>query len=546
MNRPGRVAGALLFFAMSPLAFSIVLPHFVTDRFRGPNVQARDVESIQERVQGGKLYLTLKDFIALVLKNNTEINITRLDVWTAADAILSAKAPFDPNLSVGFNSTRVQQPQFNQIGGASELNTLSQNSTLNFQQTLPSGQVLNFGFNAFRTSTNDQFVFFNPNIATGLNFSVTQPLLQGRANLQLRAPLMIARTQLLITSEQSEARIADLVASAARQYWDAIQARDNIKVQQQAYNLAQKSYDRDKMALDLGALPALDIFQSQSQVAQRKVGVIQAQYGYRDALDGLRRLIGADLSPATRNIEIVLEDDPAPTLIPILPVDEAVAAALQKRPELSAVRRHLGVNELNARVARDSMLPRFDLSAIGGAFGLGGNQIPVSGPLGTGPSSFIAGGLGDALHQMFAFQAPAYGFNVQMTLPIRSSTAQASLAEALVSKARDEYQQRQLEQQIIQDVKGATNQLEMSAAQIEASKIARDLAQKNVEAEQQKYELGSITAFEVLDAQSRLATVEGSLLEAYTGYQKAIISYERAVWTLLDGMGMIVETPKVR
>jgi len=544
-TRCRRLLGAFLFFAMPPLALPIVLPHFVTDRFRGPDVQVRDVQGVQERVQAGKLYLRVKDFIALVLKNNTEINLARLDVWTAADAILSAKAPFDPNLSLGFNSTRTVQPQFNQIGGASNLNTLSQNSTLNFQQTLSSGQILNFGFNAYRTSTNDQFVFLNPNIFTGLNFSVTQPLLQGRANLQLRAPLMIARTQLVITSEQSEARIADLVANAARQYWDAIQARDNIKVQQQAYDLAQKSYERDKMALDLGALPALDIFQSQSQVAQRKVGVIQAQFAYRDALDGLRRLIGADLNPATRNIEIVLEDDPAPTLAPVMPVEEGVAAALQKRPELSAIRRHQGINELNARVARDSMLPRFDLSAIGGAFGLGGNQIPVTGPLGTGPSTFIPGGLGDALHQMFAFQAPTYGFNVQMTLPIRSSTAQANLADALVGKARDQYQQRQLEQQIIQEVKSATNQLEMSAAQIDASKVARDLAQKNVSAEQQKYELGSVTAFEVLDAQSRLAAVEGSLLQAYTGYQKALISYERAVWTLLDGMGMIVETPKV-
>jgi outer membrane protein TolC len=357
---------------------------------------------------------------------------------------------------------------------------------------------------------------------------------------------MIARTQLLITSEQSEARIADLVANAAFQYWGAIQARDNIKVQQQAYDLAQKSYERDKMALDLGALPALDIFQSQSQVAQRKVAVIQAQYAYRDALDVLRRLMGADLNPATRNIEIVLEDDPAATPVPVLPLDEATAAALAKRPELSAIRRHQGINELNARVARDSMLPRFDLSAIGGAFGLGGNQIPVSGPLGTGPSAFIPGGLGDALHQMFGFQAPTYGFAVNMTLPVRSSAAQAGLADALVSRARDRYQERQLEQQIIQEVKRATNQIDMSMAQIEAAKVARDLAQKNVEAEQQKYELGGVTAFEVLDAQSRLANVEGSLLQAYTGYRQALVGYERAVWTLLDGMGIIVETPKVR
>jgi outer membrane protein TolC len=506
----------------------------------------RDVEGVQERVQANKLYLHVKDFIALVLKNNTEINLTRLDVLTAADAILSAKAPFDPNITAGFNSTRQEQPQFTQIGGAAQLNSLFQQSNVRYQQTLSTGQLVDFGFFGNRLSSNSQFNFFNPNISTNLNFSVTQPLLQGRRNLQFRTPLMIARTQLLITSEQSEARIADLVTIATQQYWDAIQARDNIKVQQQAYDLAQKSYERDKLALDLGALPALDIFQSQSQVAQRKVAVIQAQYFYRDALDVLRRLIGADVNPATRSIEIELEDDPAALAVPVLAEDEAVAAALQKRPELSAIRRHQGINDMNARVARDSMLPRFDLSAVGGASGLGGNQIPVSGPLGTGPSTFIPGGLGDSLHQMFAFQAPYYGFAINMTIPVRSSAAQATLADALVNRARDQYTQRQLEQQIIQQVKFSTNQLNMSLAQIDASKTARDLAQKNVEAEQQKYELGGVTAFEVLDAQSRLASVEGSLLQAYVDYRKAVVSYERAVWTLLDGMGIIVETPKVK
>jgi outer membrane protein len=549
MNNASRGRGLLraaVVLALCPLLVAVTLPKFMTERFRGANVQVRDVEGVQERVQANKLYLHVKDFIALVLKNNTEINLTRLDVLTAADAILSAKAPFDPNVTAGFNSTRQEQPQFSQIGGAAQLNSLSQLHNLGYQQTLSTGQIVNFGFNANRFSSNSQFNVFNPNVFTGLNFAVTQPLLQGRRNLQFRTPLMIARTQLLIVSEQSEARIADLVANATQQYWDSIQARDNIKVQQQAYDLAQKSYERDKLALDLGALPALDIFQSQSQVAQRKVAVIQAQYFYRDALDVLRRLIGADVNPATRNIEIVLEDDPAALAVPVLAEDEAVAAALQKRPELSSIRRHQGINEMNARVARDSMLPRFDLSAIGGASGLGGNQIPVSGPLGTGSTTFIPGGLGDALHQLFAFQAPYYGFGINITIPVRSSSAQATLADALVSRARDQYTQRQLEQQIIQQVKLSTNQLNMSLAQIDASKTARDLAQKNVEAEQQKYELGGVTAFEVLDAQSRLASVEGSLLQAYVDYRKAVVSYERAVWTLLDGMGIIVETPKVK
>ena len=147
---------------------------------------------------------------------------------------------------------------------------------------------------------------------------------------------------------------------------------------------------------------------------------------------------------------------------------------------------------------------------------------------------------------MFRFQAPYYGFSVQMTIPVRNSQAEASLADALVSRARDQYQQRRTEQQVIQDVKLATSQIEMATAQIEASKIARDLAQKNVDAQQQRYEIGGITPFELLDAQNRLATVEGGLVASYASYQKALVAYKLATWTLLDGLGVVVEAPKVK
>lgn len=545
LRRAVAVLGAAGLVAPSPGA--LPFPEYFKQRWRGPVVRVRNIEGVSDRIRDGKLYLRLKDFLVLVLKNNTEIQMTRLDVLTAADAIVSAKAPFDPLLGVNFNAMRSEQPQYSQISGADQLNNLYHQGQASYQQTFSSGQTVNVGFSTYRNSSNNRFAFFNPYIATGLNISLTQPLLQDRDRIQLRAPLEIARTQLLITSELSEARIADLAASAARQYWDAVQARDNIRVQQLAVDLAQKSYERDRMALDLGALSPLEIYQSQSQVAQRKVGVIQAQSQYRDLLDSLRRLIGADLDPATRNVEIVLDDDPSwLPASPARPVEEAISQALANRPEMRLARRRIGVDELNARLARNSMLPRFDLGVQFGGAGLGGNQVPVESPLGGGPTTFVAGGLGDALHQLFAFSSPFYGFSIQMTLPVRSSTAQASLADALVNRSRDQYQQRQLEQQIIQEVKSALNQLDTGSQQIEAAKVARDLAQKNVEAQQQKYEIGGITAFELLDAQNRLANVEAALVAAYNGYQKSLIAYQRANWTLLDGMGVLVEVPQVK
>ena len=46
-------------------------------------------------------------------------------------------------------------------------------------------------------------------------------------------------------------------------------------------------------------------------MADSKRDLIQAQHQYTAALDGLRRLIGADLTPAMRATDIVLEDDAA-------------------------------------------------------------------------------------------------------------------------------------------------------------------------------------------------------------------------------------------
>ena len=542
------LSAALLPAATPPLPkWAAGAQQWLDRRFYPETVKVRDVQGISERIADGKLSLTLKEFLELVLRNSTDINITRLDVYTAADQISFARAVFDPAVVLGFTTVRSVSPQFSQIGGASTLSSLNQNSSVNVQELLPTGQTGSVGFSTSRNSTNSAFNLFNPSLSGALNFTFIQPLLQNRTGIQFKAPQQIARTQLTITSRQSEARIGDIVASAAGMYWEAVRARDTIKVLQQTLALAQKSYDRDKQALDLGALAGLDIYQSETQVAERKRDLVQAQYAYRSALDALRRLMGADLSPELRAVEITLGDDPAvlPGRADLLAYEEALTNALLVRPELDAAHRRVGIDDLSARVARNQMTPRLDLSVQGSGVGLAGNQVRVSGPLGiTTPT--VSGGLGDTLSQVFGFNSPTYGAGLQLTLPFKSTAARAQLADALVAKTRDQYNERQIQEQIIQEVRLTMNAIDLAKATIEVATLARDLAKKNVEAEQQKYELGTITAFEVLDSQTRLSTSESALLNAFVSYQRAYVSYQRATWTLLDGLGMVLEVPKVK
>jgi outer membrane protein len=522
-------------------------------RFNAPEVAERPVEGLSERIADGKLHLQIREFLALVLKNFADIQITRLDVYTAADAIINAKTPFDPALNLGFNTVRSVFPLSNAISGSTAggqfdllqtINSLTQTSTIDYTQLFPTGQKFEATFTGYRSS-GDGYSF--PSLFGVLNFQLTQPLLQNRTNLANLTPLRVARTQLLITAKQSEAAIADAMAQAAAQYWQAVLVRETIRVNQQALDLARKSYAHDKQALDLGALSKLDIFQSETQVAERERDVVQAQDQYQVLLDGLRRSIGADLTPELRNTALVLDDDPSmlPDKAAILPFDQALAKAIQARPEAQAVQAALSIDSMNARASRDALRPRLDLSLQGGSSGPGLNQLSTGGVIGV-PSNAPPPGLGATLQQVLDFNFPSYGFSLTATFPFRNSTARASLSDALVNRTRDRYRQRQTQEQIILDVRQAIHSIELADATIQAAVRARDLARQNVDAEQQKYQLGSITAFELLDSETRLASTESALVAGYVGYQQAFIQYQRATWTLLDGFGMIVDQPKTR
>jgi outer membrane protein len=553
------------------------LSSYLRRRFHAEAVEMRELESLQQRISDGKLHLRVRDFVELMLKNSTAIQSTRLDVYTAADQIVSAKAPYDPMLGASFNTLRSVTPLFfgggsgfsgvgsssltggtgsgnsgtggNNSSGSSlvllpqTISSLTQTTGVSYTQLLPTGQTISASFTGLRSS-GDFYPF--PAVFGILNFQLVQPLLQNRTNLQARAPLMIARTGLLVTSEQSEATIGVAVATSARQYWEAVALRDAIKVQRQTLELAQKSYERDKLALDLGALASLDIYQSQTQVAERKRDLVQAEYRYLVALDGLRRFIGADLTPQLRATEIVLDDDPSATAprSEVLPFEAALQKAFEGRPELKAADNRLSIDKISAKMASDSLLPQLNLTVNGGSSG------PSLSPAQTGSDSGMPvtpyPGYGQALRQIFGFDFPSYGFGIALSFPFRNSPARAQLADAYVNRTKDQYQKRQTEQDVTLEVRQAIDNIELADASIGAAITARDLARKNVDAEQQKYQLGTITAFELLDSQNRLANTENALLSAYVQYQEAFVDYQHATGTLLDGFGVIVEPPKGR
>ncbi|MCI0419382.1 MAG: TolC family protein, partial [Acidobacteria bacterium] len=307
---------------------------------------------------------------------------------------------------------------------------------------------------------------------------------------------------------------------------------ENLKVLRNSLELAEATFKQNKRALELGALPPLDIYRSESQVATRRVAVIQAEYNLKQVEDALRRILGADLDSTISPLDLDLVEpaEPGGDLL-TLDATEALARAMQKRPELESVRQQLANDDTTIRLAHHALQPDLTLSGLYSSSGRGGNQIdPNSVP----PIVVSQGGLSDALRQLRSFDFPTYGFSLQLRLPVKDRGVQADLGNALVSKRRSLYQMRFVEQAITLEVRNAVHQLEQSKLSMSASRIARDLAQKNLEAEQRKYELGVQTIFFVLEAQTQLAQAELSLVQGQLGYQRALSAVQTATGELLE------------
>ena len=92
---------------------------------------------------------------------------------------------------------------------------------------------------------------------------------------------------------------------------------------------AEATYKRDKRALELGALPPLDIYRSESQVASRRVQVIQSEYALKQAEDALRMTIGADQDPYFQALDLELTEKPEPEG-ELRTIDAAIALAARR------------------------------------------------------------------------------------------------------------------------------------------------------------------------------------------------------------------------
>jgi outer membrane protein TolC len=95
-------------------------------------------------------------------------------------------------------------------------------------------------------------------------------------------------------------------------------------------------------------------------------------------------------------------------------------------------------------------------------------------------------------------------------------------------------QVKQIELQVATDVTNAALNAQSSVESVQAAQAAREFAQRQLEAEQSKFEVGMSTNYFVVQAQRDLATAQNNELQAILAYRRAQVELERLQQTSLQ------------
>src|SRR4051812_29854078 len=472
------------------------------------------------------LRISVDEAVKMALDNNVDLNVDRLDPQISDTRVAAASSAFLPTFNTSVNSNNQLLPPSSFLIPTSQRTDVVSTNT-GVSQRLPRfGTLYNVAWTTAHTNSNSFLNSFNPLVQSGLQVTLSQPLLRDLAIDPARQQLALSRTNRDIADTHLSESVVHTTANVKAAYWNLVSARATVEARRTAYDLAQELARVNKAKVDVGSSPPLDLVSAQAEVAANQEQLIIAETAVKQAEDRLRLLI---FDPARRenwNVRIETTDTPAVGTTAV-DIEAAVTRALSSRADLQRARKEIQNSETTEKYAGNQRLPDVRLNASYQASGLGGTQVLRTGGF---PGTIVGPGtatpFGSVLGQLFGNDYPTWTVGVNVSYPLGKSTEDASYARARLERNQTEQRLKSAEARAIQQVRNAAWQIEMNAKRIETTRASRELAEQRLDAERKRFEVGMSTSFLVIQAQRDLAQGRTSELGAVLAYDLSLIDFE--------------------
>jgi outer membrane protein len=482
------------------------------------------------RTAGPRVDLSIEEAVARARDKNIDIAVARITPRLSDFSLSALEANYKPNLtSSAFNRSNTSAVTNQTQGSTSDsLLTRTQSWQAGFAQNMRwHGGSWTAAWTNSRIDSSNLFATRNPTYNSGISATVTQPLLRGWRIDATRASLQTTRISQQNDEISLQTTVANTVASVRNAYWDLVYSIQAVEAAQNSLDIANKLVADNRARVEIGTLAPLDVRTSESQAANQRLTVVQAQATVRTSELALKRLIVSGTDDPLWTSSLNPTDRPPTTPEP-LNVDAAIARALRERTDLQQSKNSLKISDINLRNQVESTRPQLDIVGTYGLSGIGGTQFVRSQTIGGTVTETIPSSYFDALSTLGQFHLPAWTVQANFSMPIGISAAQANVARSKLSLEQSQANVKALELQIATDVQNAALNVQSSLESVQAAQVARQLAQEKLSATQSKLDVGMATNYEVVQAQRDFADAQNAELRAVANYRKALVSFESA------------------
>ena len=489
--------------------------------------------------------LTLDDAVKFALDRNLDIAVQRLNPEINDIAYASVRSVYHPSLTslISTQSTTNAATSTVSGGGSAGVPVIAGVSNFNagLAQSIPwGGGSATVALNNARQTTSSLNTLFNPIYQPNWSASYVQPLFRNFQIDSTRRQLEVTKINRDISDVQLRSTITNTVSNVRNAYWDYVFAVQSVEVAKQSLELAERLVRDNQTRVEVGTMAPTDVVQAQSQAATARQNLVAAQSTMRTAELVLKRLIvGGTADP---NWAVRLDPVDRPEFSPQpFDIEAAVRRALSERTDMQIMKKNVEANDVTLKYLVDQMRPQVDLAATYGLVGFGGSQYLYD-PTATGvnrtPIGSLPGGYTDALSTLFHSNYPRWTVSLNFSYPLGVSAQEANTARARVQLNQVQAQMKQIELQVATDVTNAVLTAQSNTERVQAAQAARELAQKQLEAEQSKFEVGMSTNYNVIQSQRDLATAQNNELQSILNYRKSLVELERLQQTTLQNLNI--------
>lgn len=468
--------------------------------------------------------LTLDRALQLAIKNNVQLRMAEMDVWSAQAEARGESYYMEPDLVVEASAEEGKRKNTVEQSVSLLTDTFEEENSrysAAIEGVLPVGTTYSVGYKYADlannlTSTTFPNAFSNQ-YSTYVGINITQPLLKNFGMTYTRRNLLYARLRHEVAVQNLRKQKMLSVANTVLAYGSVWMQQELVKARRRSLDNAQELLKDNEMRRSEGKMAAIEVAAARAGVVKRETEWLDAQTQWRDAQNEFANLLsaGIDLEP----VELQAMDEGLPKPLP-LSGDHLLDGLVERHPDILIKQREVESSKLQVKIMKNQHLPELNVEGNYGRTGLGATSGDSHDDIGDGE-----------------FDSWDVGVVLRVGL-VGNKQGKYQLIKAKVdlerSRAAYDYVEKEVGNRLMTSLHKVNLLCDAVLKETEAVKINTQA----LDAQKQMLAVGKSKTVRLLEVEEDLLEAQEDLLRVRTLYRNSLVEMQLANARILDEYGI--------